>query len=90
MDLDRRALLSALGSVTVATVGAPSTAAATAPGHTRERAARLPAERLPADPPPVAAKATVIDVHTHMYGRSWLAALKAAADKDVHVQPAQR
>ena len=87
MDLDRRALLSALGSATVAAVGTPSTASATAPGHTRERADRLPPERLPADPPPVAVKATVIDVHTHMYGRGWLAALKAAADKDVHVQP---
>ena len=64
----------------MASVTAP--AAATAPAHGRERAERLPAP--PAVQPVV--KPKVIDVHTHMYSRSWLAALKGAADKDVKVQ----
>lgn len=34
--------------------------------------------------------AKVIDVHTHMYGRRWFDALKAAGDENVKVQPGPR
>ena len=78
MNPDRRALLNALGSLTVVGAATPETAQAVGTAHTRDRAERLP------EPP--ATKAKVIDVHTHMYSRGWLAALKAAGDKDVRVQ----
>lgn len=62
-------------------------ASALAAAHTRERADRpeQTAERMPSIE--AAGKAKVVDVHTHMYGRSWLAALKAAGDRDVHIEP---
>ena len=78
MSPDRRAVLSALGSITVAGVAAPSGGTAMATAHTRDRTERVPQ--------PAASTVKVIDVHTHMYGRSWLAALKSAGDKDVKVQ----
>jgi aminocarboxymuconate-semialdehyde decarboxylase len=87
MDPHRRALLHALGLVGVA-----AKSQATAPSHTRDRGDRSPPEQPAREstepkPAPTPPKAKVIDVHTHMYGRTWLTALKAAGDRDVRVQP---